>query len=111
MQDRGEYHRAGAEGCRDGDAGQVKDTMLLPKVTDMMLALGRKGNPKKIINGTRICFMWAPCEWYLGTVKNETTTKDWWNVEWDDRTKNQLLLAKSNVDVWFVLVSMRDYFP
>jgi hypothetical protein len=52
--------------------------------------------------------MWAPREWYFGTVTSETTSKGWWNVEWDDKTKNQLLFSMSNRMVWFILKDEAD---
>jgi hypothetical protein len=77
-------------------------------VPDKLLTLRRHGNPNQIAPFVRICFMWAPREWYFGTVTSETTSKGWWNVEWDDKTKNQLLFSMSNRMVWFILKDEAD---
>jgi len=55
------------------------------KIVDTIAALRRRGLASKIAPGVRICFRWAPAEWYLGTVKSPTTSAGWWHVEWDDK--------------------------
>ena len=77
-------------------------------VPDKLLTLKREGEPEQVAPFVRICFMWAKREWYFGTVKSETSTKGWWNVEWDDKTKNQLLLSTGNKTVWFILKDHAD---
>jgi hypothetical protein len=75
---------------------------------DKIAALRRRGLPEKLSPGVRICFRWARAEWYVATVKSVTSFKDWWFVEWDDKTKNQVLLSSHNKSAWFVLHSRED---
>jgi len=42
------------------------------------------------------------CHTFEWVMTHLHTTQGWWNVEWDDKTKNQLLLAASNATVWYV---------
>ena len=78
------------------------------RIQDTLHDLHRMGEESKVREGARLCFKWAPCEWYFGTVRTPTSSAGWWNVEWDDKTKNQLLLASSNKTVWFLLRNASD---
>ena len=78
------------------------------RIQDTLQDLHRMGEESKVREGARLCFKWAPCEWYFGTVRTPTSSAGWWNVEWDDKTKNQLLLASSNKTVWFLLRNAND---
>ena len=75
---------------------------------DKIAALRRRGLPGKLAPGVRICFRWARAEWYVATVRSLTSFKDWWFVEWDDKTKNQVLLSSHNKSAWFILHSRED---
>ena len=59
----------------------------------------RRGFASQVCEGARVCFNWAPSEWYLGTVKAATSSKGWWYIEWDDRTKNQVYIRPSATSV------------
>jgi len=93
--------KGGVGQCLGGPDGGEEEAL----VPDKLLTF-RQGKPAQVAPFVRICFMWAKREWYFGTVKSETSTKGWWNVEWDDKTKNQLLLSKKTV--WFILKDHAD---
>ena len=91
---------------------EAKFKALLP---DRLMALRRRrlGDPNAVAPLVRICFMWAPGAWYFATVLSETTTKGWWNVQWDDKTKHQILLSRNSVGqahrtFWFILEDQED---
>ena len=91
---------------------EAKFKALLP---DRLMALRRRrrGDPNAVAPLVRICFMWAPGAWYFATVLSETTTKGWWNVQWDNKTKHQILLSRNSVGqahrtFWFILEDQED---
>ena len=61
-----------------------------------------------MLAGARICFQWAPGEWYLGTVTGATSTPAWWRLSWDLGSSNQVLLGDANRNKWFVVRDARD---
>mmetsp|Transcript_39408 Transcript_39408/g.93290 ORF Transcript_39408/g.93290 Transcript_39408/m.93290 type:complete len:402 (+) Transcript_39408:146-1351(+) len=73
--------------------------------TQQVEKLRRIGNPADVQAQARVCFLWAANEWYLGTVLSSSPTKQWWNVEWDDNTKNQIRLAEQNKTNWWIVKS------
>ena len=52
------------------------------RIQDTLQDLHRMGEESKVREGARLCFKWAPCEWYFGTVRTPTSSAGWWNVEW-----------------------------
>jgi hypothetical protein len=52
-----------------------KRRLLIDESQCEIAALRRVGIARKVRPGARICFKWATCEWYFGTVKSETTSK------------------------------------
>ena len=89
---------------------EAKFEALLP---DRLMALGRRGDPNGVAPLVRICFMWAPRTWYFATVLSETTTKGWWNVQWDDKSKHQILLSgktprHAHRTFWFIMEDQAD---
>ena len=77
-------------------------------IQDTIQDLRRIGEKQKVRQGARLCFRWAAREWYLGTVRTPTSSAGWWNVKWDDKTVNQVLLASSNKTAWFLLRNASD---
>ena len=75
---------------------------------DAVEALQRTGEERRVLAGARICFQWAPGEWYLGTVTGATSTPAWWRLSWDLGSSNQVLLGDANRNKWFVVRDARD---
>ena len=50
---------------------------------DKIAALGRRGDVSQVCADARVCYNWAPAEWYLGTVKSGTSSKGWWFLVWE----------------------------
>ena len=75
---------------------------------DAVEALQRTGEERRVLAGARICFQWAPGEWYLGTVTSATSTPAWWRLSWDLGSSNQVLLGDANRNQWFVVRDARD---
>ena len=106
-----EMETAGEEGGSDGGEeggegrGGSKVQALAP---DQVLSLRRHGDPDQVVPYVRICWMWAPREWYFCTVKSQSPTKGWWNVQFDDKAKFELQLSASNSANWFVLKDEAD---
>ena len=55
-------------GARGGSEGEED--------VDKIAALGRRGDVSLVYADARVCYNWAPAEWYLGTVKSGTSSKE-----------------------------------
>ena len=84
---------------QEGEKQRFQETEGLHDVND----LGRSGVVSEVCAGARVCFEWAPREWYLGKIQGKSRYKGWWDVNWEDKTKSSVKLDDSNTLRWFVM--------